>query len=474
MNMQQAILAALLQGGDSGPSVRPPVYPRLAAAVDPYLSWRERQANESRLADFLLPKALPEYLQGMAYGTLPKEPPLTSWNSTATYVPAALEVAAAVPAVRTLGDALLKVSRKGMTEAVDSAARAVSQGRRMVPAGQFNIGAGPSGKAATEALDQADPAIRAMVTNDLKARGLRDVQITDGVIRDEIARRNAVTMMGLPEGNTAADRAKVMGFDTPAYHGTVHDVKEFDPSSRGKTTAAMSSRRGFFFASNPNVASTYANALNPDTIDSGRELGKILAARQKYDSAEWQHIKNNLSKSTLKKYFSYEDAPLSGRVSSKINKLKDDYRTANNGQWSYVSDDAINAARQKVSDEINSDKYTQKVMPVILKQENPLVHDFGGNRYRDESYASLINSAHKEGNSGVVLKNTYDSNSPLMGEMTDVYVATDPSHIRSRFAAFDPARAKEADILAGVGAATVTPTALMLADMLRMKDRSGL
>src|SRR5574343_407735 len=36
----------------------------------------------------------------------------------------------------------------------------------------------------------------------------------------EIARKNAVSMLGLSENNTAMDRARAMGFDVPAEHKT--------------------------------------------------------------------------------------------------------------------------------------------------------------------------------------------------------------------------------------------------------------
>ncbi len=48
----------------------------------------------------------------------------------------------------------------------------------------------------------------------------------------ETARKNAVEMLGLPESNTAMDRARAMGFDTPAVHFSRHgvDVRELDSS----------------------------------------------------------------------------------------------------------------------------------------------------------------------------------------------------------------------------------------------------
>jgi len=62
---------------------------------------------------------------------------------------------------------------------------------------------------------------------------------TEFEILHDTAQRNAALPveqggLGLPEGNTAMDRAGAMGFDTPAYHGTNVDVKEFIPSKNGR------------------------------------------------------------------------------------------------------------------------------------------------------------------------------------------------------------------------------------------------
>jgi hypothetical protein len=431
MGVNSAVMAALLQGGDAQAAMQAPVYPKLAAVTDPYLSWREKQANQSRLADLLLPKALPEYLQGMAYGTLPQEPPLTSWRSTATYVPAAIDVATAAPVVRTLGDALVNIGGKAVTESVDAAARAVAQGRRLVPAGQFNMGAGPSDKSVVAMLNQADPATRALVVDELKRRGLRDVQITDGVIRDEIARRNAATMLGLPEGNTAADRATAMGYTTPAYHGSRGDIRAFDDAKLGYSTGwdAPSAYEGHFFTSRPETAGEYA-AASKGSLDP-----RPQAVEDMLDS-----------------------------IKAKQRELEDTVGLTD--EWYNLQDEY-----EKIFN--SNPRGTEKIYPVLLNTRDNITHDFGGNEYRDESYFALLKKAKAQGKSGVNMLNTSDN---YVGAKENIYAVNDPTLIRSRFAAFDPARARESDILAGLGpvAAAGVPTAVILADLLRMKDRSGM
>ena len=91
------------------------------------------------------------------------------------------------------------------------------------------------------------------------------------------------------------------------------------------------------------------------------------------------------------------------------------------------------------------------VMPVALRYKNPLVHDLQGSAYRDTTYSDLVDQAIRQGNDALILKNTYDPGAGR-SQLIDVGVVFNPNQIRSKFAAFDPTRMKESDILAGVGA----------------------
>jgi len=79
------------------------------------------------------------------------------------------------------------------------------------------------------------------------------------------------------------------------------------------------------------------------------------------------------------------------------------------------------------------------VMPVALRYKNPMVHDFGGNPYREQTYSDLVDQALRGGHDALILKNTFDpAGSP--SKLIDVGVVFNPDQIRSRFAAFDPFR----------------------------------
>jgi hypothetical protein len=112
-------------------------------------------------------------------------------------------------------------------------------------------------------------------------------------------------------------------------------------------------------------------------------------------------------------------------------------------------------------------------MPVALTYKNPLYYDFKGSTYRDQTYADLLDQAIRQGNDAVILKNTYD---PGAGpaKLIDVGVVFNPNQVRSKFAAFDPTRLKEADLLAGigtVGAGLLSPAVL---EYLRRRDEEGM
>jgi len=72
----------------------------------------------------------------------------------------------------------------------------------------------------------------------------------------EIARKNAVKMLALPENNTAIDRARAMGF-SESYHGTNRHVDQIDPNKAGTQTGNPNAHMGFFSTPNADEASRY-------------------------------------------------------------------------------------------------------------------------------------------------------------------------------------------------------------------------
>ena len=105
----------------------------------------------------------------------------------------------------------------------------------------------------------------------------------------------------------------------------------------------------------------------------------------------------------------------------------------------------------KVKNERALDEKTQSgsnVLPIALSYKNPLVYDFKGNAYRETKYSDLVDEAIKNGNDAVIMLNTFDPGAGK-AELVDVGVVFESKQIRSQFAAFDPTRTRESDILAG-------------------------
>jgi hypothetical protein len=153
-----------------------------------------------------------------------------------------------------------------------------------------------------------------------------------------IAQKNAALPvteggLGLAANNTAAQRAKALGYDTPAYHGTRIDFQEFQPKS--------------WFSSDPKYASDYSNV-----------------------------------------------------------KMR-----------------------------IEPENPTQQVLPVLTKITKPHKVQYFGS---EADMNKILDGGKKQ---TYVIENVGGGN-------TSHYVIKDPKNIRSVNAAFDPKRAKEADILA--------------------------
>jgi hypothetical protein len=212
---------------------------------------------------------------------------------------------------------------------------------------------------------------------------------TEFEIRHDTAQRNAALPveqggLGLPAGNMPLDRAKAMGFDTPAYHGTNADIKEFDLSKHGTSTDKGDFGKAVYVSTDNSIANSYANAKDI--------YGKDISGA-------------NVMPLSIKENNVY---PVNGQqgMTELINKLG--------------GEDAWYELQQ------NPDKYANAIK------------DLGYDSVRDYGY-----------------------------KQSAVF---EPKNIRSRFAAFDPMRRHEADILAGVGVGgMLDPQAI--AEALRQQDR---
>jgi N12 class adenine-specific DNA methylase len=246
-------------------------------------------------------------------------------------------------------------------------------------------------------VKRAIAAIRAFLRKNVP--GLADMKLTDAdIVQQYILPARAFVERG--GAGAARARAPVLSrgatdqTDTPAfrswfgdskvvdadgaplvvYHGTNGDFNTFDAGELGAASGAASAKMGFFFASNPAVASSYADTFN-----------------------------------------AYKDT-LFGRFAQRLTGGL--YENLNERMLGKVGKSAIFEGGN--------------VMPLHLSISNPMVVDFGSSRYRDQTYAKVISDAKAAGHDGVILRNTFDEGYIDGGEaQTDVYVAFNPTQIKS-------------------------------------------
>jgi hypothetical protein len=255
------------------------------------------------------------------------------------------------------------------------------------------------------------------------ARGAKGVNKAIKTAQDEameVAQRNAALPveqggLGLSADNTAMDRARAMGFETPAYHGTNADILAFDVTGKGKTRGA-----GAFFTDNPLVAETYV---------TGSGGGNIMPVMLKNDNlmsvnargANWGDINTN--------DLFYKRKPLTAMF------------------------DELSPNTATTTDELGmlAKDFGSKGIQIRNVQDiGPNTHVFRAKEYLKNKYG--IDVAEDWSNvTGKQFAEARDAVDKMFKtQKSTVTALQDPSAIRSQFAAFDPKRSKESDILASI------------------------
>ena len=210
--------------------------------------------------------------------------------------------------------------------------------------------------------------------------------------------------LGLHPQNTAMERAYAMGAE-PAYHGTAEtgNYRSIDPSKLGSATQSLSAKKAFWAVDDPTTAEGYANHAAMDA-----KVQKIIDMS---DEAE-RKGKYNLSE----------------KLMNDAQKLEENFA--------------------------NNQNQGQNIMPLMIMNKNQAKIDAGGNTFMDmqDEMHNLLNNAIESNYPSVKISNLSDEIDWGRYNPATHYGVVDPSVVRSRFAAFDPFRRNENDIMAGVGA----------------------
>ena len=285
---------------------------------------------------------------------------------------------------------------------------------------------------------------------------------------------------------TRLQRAKDMGFDieNPVYHGTTHNIKEFDPQ-KGNIEGHLG--KSIYFTDNPIDASGNYAGVGPDltnkiiqrqeslinnadlsSFKSADEYGKKFGLKYKdfpdADSYFMEIAKKELAGETpsiIPAYLKMKN-PLDLTDTKQGWELNVEYDDA--GDFVDETGNAIdlyNAVMKVARDydfdgqklfndleiyDFKSFKDTDKA----LRESDELLDVI------DDSGAIAANDAIKEiykeaGFDGVILDAKKQFKNMNIPENTKHFQVFEPNQIRSQFAQFDPTKASSGNLLAGVG-----------------------
>lgn len=243
---------------------------------------------------------------------------------------------------------------------------------------------------------------------------------TPAVERFLLAQKNAALPvseggLGLATNNTAAQRAKALGYDTPVYHGTNNDIGSFNVEGKGKTAGA-----GAFFTTNPTTAETYVSS------SGGGNILPLLLKKDDFFSTNargrnWADIwTDQLSAKSKGKKYTLDDLGL------------DRYSATSTDEIGILANElGLKGAEIKNVKDLGPNSHVMRAKQ-YLKEKYDIVPD--------ETWSNVTGKQFDE--SQKAMKKFYGS------QKGDIYAVQDPSLVRSRFAAFDPKRRNEADLLA--------------------------
>jgi hypothetical protein len=222
--------------------------------------------------------------------------------------------------------------------------------------------------------------------------------------------------LGLPATNTASQRAKAMGYETPVYHGTNAEIEAFNVKGKGKTAGA-----GAFLTSNPITAETYVSS------SGGGNILPLLLKKDDFLTANargrsWADIYTN------------ELSARSGKNRYTPQELGLDINSA-------TTTDELGMIADELSKKGAEIKNVKDLGPNshVMRAKEYLLEKYG--IVPDDTWSNVTGKQWNE--SQKAMKKLYES------QKSDIYAVQDPSLIRSRFAAFDPKQANSPNILAG-------------------------
>lgn len=223
----------------------------------------------------------------------------------------------------------------------------------------------------------------------------RDFEISEAMYRPAVQTLNQSAQTETQAFKDWFGDSKVVDADGKplvVYHGTPSDFDSFSGKFLGKVTRATSSKSGFFFASTPRTAQSYA--------DHGATVAPVQELVEKAE------------------------------------------KSGDRGNWDKYDELMLEAEQLEASMVGDGMARGQNIMPVYLSIQNPLEIDAAGeNPEGIGGIDPLIKRAQREGRDGVIIRN-FDDAAGLYNELADHFIAFKPEQIKSAIGnrgTFDPA-----------------------------------
>jgi hypothetical protein len=250
----------------------------------------------------------------------------------------------------------------------------------------------------------------------------------------EVARQNAVAKLGLPEDNTAMDRARAMGFniDRPMYHSTKNEFDAFslDPPK--------GSRRGTDFGIHAGTPEAANEAIVPEFVERNlRETAARPDLSADMKANQLRQVDQYYENARVLPLVAKGDKPLEvpdfGRWDNPGNAL---HHIEANSMWG--------PARLKEGLPTNDPEAMQEILELAKSAER-----LGWDETNPAWKKGLNDILERRGYSHIEYANKTE------GDGATSYMFTKPENLRSRFAAFDPAKAHLPELLGGIAAGGV-------------------
>ena len=262
---------------------------------------------------------------------------------------------------------------------------------------------------------------------------------TEFELAQDLAQKNAALPvseggLGLPATNTAMERAAAMGYNTDVYHGTNQDVTGgFNPVYADNLT---------FTTPNPKFAS--------DWIGKGakqKRTGDIAEQERRQAYQEYKAIREkNMNPSTLN---NLEGDAFKKEYDKRLALAQEELKKAGLTRMDSSIHGNILPLKARVQNTFNPstdyevmNDYIKSVFPNETPNGNVL-NMFKNGDYIVYETPQAVEALKNRGYDSMMLRES-------AAQPNSTLAIFDPSLIRSRFAAFDPFRRNEADILAGV------------------------